>query len=224
MGENLADIWKKYANSYFLFTPGFQDELLKNVGSNLYGRVLDAGCGVGKLVSKIQNYSSYVGLDSNIAMIEVAKEKLGNKSEILFELGDVSNINYPEAYFDSVASVNVLYSLTNPLKFIEEINRVLKSKGRFVLASPNKSLDMGFLEKKLIEEFGSNLNQNLQKEFQIYLEINHQLASGVNKGEYSPKLFDEDEIEKILLENGFKIEKKEKAYFDQLFLITSRKI
>ena len=76
----------------------------------------------------------------------------------------------------------------------------------------------------LFKKFGSNLNQNLQKEFQIYLEINHQLASGVNKGEYSPKLFDEDEIEKILLENGFKIEKKEKAYFDQLFLITSRKI
>ena len=222
--ENLDDIWKKYANSYFLFTPIFQQTLLENVGKNMSGIVLDAGCGVGKLVSRIESYSKYVGIDSNLSMIEVAKNKLKCKENISFELGDVCKINYSEAYFDSAASVNVLYSLNEPLKFIEEIYRVLKPNGRFILASPNRSLDMSFLEKKLMEEFSSNLDENLRNEFQSYLEINRQLAKGLSKSKYSPKLFDEDEIVKILLENGFKIEKKEKAYFDQLFHITSQKI
>lgn len=99
-------------------------------------RVLDVGCGSGNLTLTAKTYvgvsGSVYGIDASPEMIEVARKKAQRSgATVVFEVGLIENITYPDATFDVVVSRLVMHHLPDDLKRrgVAEIFRVLKPGG-----------------------------------------------------------------------------------------------
>lgn len=90
------------------------------------GKVLEIGCGVGRLME-----DGYSGIDISEEMLKIARER---KPKCEFKLTDGRTIPYPDESFDVVYCVLVFQHL--PLEavrgYVKEAERVLKKGGKFV--------------------------------------------------------------------------------------------
>ena len=98
-------------------------------------RVLDIGCGNGRLIDLFENKSiKYTGVDFSEKLIEIAKKERGKKGK--FIKANALNMPFENNSFDVIFSVAVLHhipSKENRIRFISEANRVLKPGGVCVL-------------------------------------------------------------------------------------------
>ena len=122
-------------------------------------KVLDVGCGLGKMtigVAKHLNTGRVIGIDiwskteipGNSPERAYANAEIEGVSERAeFRTGNVLSIPFPDNSFDVVTSssvINNLHGKTEKLKALEEIFRVLRPGGRFLLLEPLRDL-WGFL-------------------------------------------------------------------------------
>lgn len=101
-------------------------------------RVLDAGCGTGKLATILSSKNLEVfGIDKSDEAIKEAKANY-KTGEIHYQVGDVTKLSkiYNKSFFDVIISTFVtLYLNKFQLKqFINEAYKVLKHNGLFILA------------------------------------------------------------------------------------------
>jgi len=104
-------------------------------------RVLDAGCGTGNLelfISEKTHPSVEIhGIDFSPEMLARARRKCSHLDFVSFSQCDLNQpLPYPDASFDRIVSVNVLYALERRDETMQELMRVLKPEGRIVLTSP----------------------------------------------------------------------------------------
>ena len=93
-------------------------------------RILDVGCGTGKLTHKISELADgVVGIDSSEQMIKVAKSNYPN---IDFRMEDAANFQFDEP-FDSIFSNATLHWVTNYTGAIDSMYQNLKKGGKIVL-------------------------------------------------------------------------------------------
>lgn len=104
-------------------------------------RVLDAACGTGNLTLTAQSYvgpgGQVYGVDAAPEMIEVAKKKASRAGlPVVFQVGLVEQLDFPDATFDVVISRLAIHHLPDDLKrrAFAEILRVLKPGGRLLIA------------------------------------------------------------------------------------------
>jgi len=88
-------------------------------------RVLEIGCGIGRLLKH-----DYYGIDISERMLSIAKNK---KPYCNYKLSDGRTIPYEDSYFNSVYCVLVFQHIpfAGFKKYVQEVTRVLKSGGRF---------------------------------------------------------------------------------------------
>jgi ubiquinone/menaquinone biosynthesis C-methylase UbiE len=104
---------------------------LKGLPSNTL--VLDLGTGTGVLLQfLLQKRFEVIGIDFSKDMIEKTKEKIGKKQGTLV-LGDIENLPFQKETFDIVTAMTTLEFVKNVKKLLQEIRRVLKSGGQFIL-------------------------------------------------------------------------------------------
>jgi len=101
------------------------DAFLKILG-NPKGKVLEIGCGVGRLMK-----DGYYGIDISHEMIDIAKKR---KPNCHFKVNDGRTIPYSDNFFDFVYCVLVFQHipLDAVLGYVEEVRRVLKTGGMFI--------------------------------------------------------------------------------------------
>lgn len=103
------------------------------------GRILDAPCGTGKLawLLKGRDGLELYGLDISPLMVEAAS-KTGTYHKL--EMGDLSNLPYPDEFFD-VVYVSRFFMLFADIKpFLSEITRVLRPNGLLIFDNPRRSI------------------------------------------------------------------------------------
>ncbi len=99
-------------------------------------RVLDLGCGAGHTALFFAPHVAEVdAIDLSEPMLEqgrrLAKERgLGN---VRWQRGDVENLPFPDRHFDRVTSRQSAHHYTDPEQALQEVVRVLRPGGRFVL-------------------------------------------------------------------------------------------
>ena len=99
--------------------------------------VLDIACGSGygtKLMSK--QAKAVFGVDVDKDTIKYAKENYASKN-ITYLLGDGTSIPLKDNTVDVVVSYETIEHIENYTKFMEEVKRVLKPNGQFLLSTPN---------------------------------------------------------------------------------------
>jgi|Deesub1362A_J573_1020465.scaffolds.fasta_scaffold00052_92 ubiquinone/menaquinone biosynthesis C-methylase UbiE len=135
---------KRYVDRFVGITPEniskLQDRHLKviEILSKLKAdRFLDIGCGDGKftmLMSKSCGAEDVYGVDISEKGVEMAR-KNGVKA---FKVDvDEEELPFDDNYFDVVTALEVIEHLFDPDHFLEEVYKVLKADGVFVLSTPN---------------------------------------------------------------------------------------
>lgn len=109
-------------------------ELAASLGA-AKARVLDAGCGTGGLIRRLQGRHAgwqWEGVDFEPLACELARIRSG--AEILE--GSVTALPFPAASFDAVVCSDVLYHLDDDEGALAEMRRVLRPGGAVVINVP----------------------------------------------------------------------------------------
>jgi len=157
--------------------------------------ILDLGCGTG--VGKKDTYSLRKFVST---VIGIDIDKGINKNTLVDEkvIGDTFLLPFKNSTFDLIYSDYVLEHVNRPQSFVVEVRRVLKSSGYFIVRTPNKYHYVpliGRIIPKSHKSFMANFSRNLNSDadtFDTYYKMNTVC-----------------ELNKILLANGFSLEKIE---------------
>lgn len=96
----------------------------------LHGRTLDVGCGIGDMLRCRRNT---VGVDVNPETIKYC-QGIGLDVHLMEE----GRFPFPSGSFDSVILDNVLEHISEPRPLLEEIGRVLRPGGTFLVGVPGE--------------------------------------------------------------------------------------
>ncbi|MBI4994033.1 methyltransferase domain-containing protein [Candidatus Peregrinibacteria bacterium] len=96
-------------------------------------KLLDAGCGGGRLYDFLKNEPIiYTGIDNNKNFLNLARRQ---HKKVKFKCADLTRLPFPKDSFDAVWCIAVLHHLPKnlQLKALKEICRVLTPKGKFMI-------------------------------------------------------------------------------------------
>lgn len=112
--------------------------------ANKKARILEGGCGYGGWCEWFQRRGhEIIGVEYNE---EIAKRAKAFKPDIPVEQGDVTNLKYPDNYFDAYVSIGVIEHFEEgPEKALQEAYRVLKPGGLAFVSTPYLSLLRRFI-------------------------------------------------------------------------------
>ena len=113
------------------------EEVISKIRIGGNERVLDIGCGDGKITTHIASLvpeGSVVGIDNSTEMITFAQGKFPQSSwpNLSFQYGDASDLKYVDE-FDLVVSFACLHWVTDHKPVLEGIKRSLKSGGKLFI-------------------------------------------------------------------------------------------
>ncbi len=110
------------------------DKRLKEISG---GKVLDVATGVGQFIASLmpalKDYDSFVGIDTHEKALAAAKAKFEDKP-VEFKNIDASNMTFEAESFDTVAIQFSLHHMKDLDKVLNEMMRVLKPGGYFIVS------------------------------------------------------------------------------------------
>ena len=119
--------WSKYLSKSLRMT--------LDVISNLpAGRVLDVGCGTGRLLemlSKRPDNPQLFGVDRVPAMLDVARQRIGQRATLLE--GEAAKLPFDNCDFQLVVSTNALHYFPDADAALREIRRVISPSGNLII-------------------------------------------------------------------------------------------
>ena len=102
------------------------------------GRVLDVGCGVGRVGATIARAfpkCEVVGLDQDAASIERARATAGSAGLVRFVAASTSTFDGGEG-FDLITACDCIHDLAAPVRVVGEMKRLLKPGGTLFVVEP----------------------------------------------------------------------------------------
>ena len=166
--------------------------------------VLDSGCGTGYgshlLLQK--GAKKVIGTDISNDAVEYCKEKYPEEN-LEFKVDDCTKSNFEDKIFDVIVSFEVIEHLKDAGLFLNEVKRLLKSDGTFIVSTPNKrtyDTENPFHIHEFYEgEFRSFLQEKFRHVSIFYQDYPSTLAiykSGKKKGIQEFSIDDQDDINK----------------------------
>jgi ubiquinone/menaquinone biosynthesis C-methylase UbiE len=110
---------------------------INSLANNSKGRcALDVGTGTGQLALYLSRSGFDVtGVDISASMIECAVKKAAEcRLPVDFRTGDAEQLDFNDNTFDVVVSRNLIWTLPDPEKAMNEWHRVLKPEGRIIIS------------------------------------------------------------------------------------------
>ncbi len=174
--NQLETVKKQYDNSNRLNTRisihqkystnklGFGNWIYNNYDLSSNICILELGCGTGEMwKGKIDNLPSNSKLyltDYSEGMVTKAKELLGKKDNVFYNVVNIENIPYDDLCFDRVIANMMLYHVSNIPKALSEVRRVLKDEGYFYCAT--------YGENRIVDSIADMLNLNIEEDKKIF--------------------------------------------------------
>ena len=123
---NFYNIYKFYDFINSLITLGFDKSWRNKASSHITGtRVLDLGSGTGAAFQQLQNFDvSAVGPDDKMLQLNEFSNKV---------IGSAESLPFPDNSFDSIYCAFVWRNINEPKKSMDEVYRVLRPGGKFIL-------------------------------------------------------------------------------------------
>jgi ubiquinone/menaquinone biosynthesis C-methylase UbiE len=121
-------------------------------------RVLDIGCGMGNSLLILNRLGiDATGIDASLHMIDLTKNRLGNKCEL--KTGRAEDLPFSDNEFDFALLINTLEYLDDPLSALMEAGRVARTK---VLICTINSISKYYLSTGMQGFFKEDLVQHIR--------------------------------------------------------------
>ncbi len=129
----------------------WRKRVVKMVGKNNPKTILDIATGTGDLAIMMSQLKpeKIVGLDISEGMLEVGKQKVAKKNLnniIEMVVGDSENMPFPDNFFDAITVSFGVRNFADLDKGLQEIRRVLKPKGTFVILETSNPTKFPFAQ------------------------------------------------------------------------------
>ena len=178
------------------------------------GRVLDLGCGTGKLgifLSEVLGGAVEVtGVDTELEKVKKAREN-SPSTNITFEVQSAEELAFADETFDAVVSLKALHEIAEPGKALREASRVLKDGGQVFVVD---WVGGGGAASATTRKTNTNTNTNTKAK----TKTKTQTRSG-----HARKYFTRQRLEELLLDAGFRGLKIEVNREGELMLAEARK-
>lgn len=150
------DFAQEYADKHQKMAENFGREYADKLSSHGFatGRILDVGCGFGGtaiVLAKEFPKAQVFGIDLSEPLLQMARQSVeaeGLGERVKFEKGDVHQIPYDDDSFEVVLNINMLHLVDNPIKMLDEMERVLVSDGSLFVADLRRSW-LGLIEREI---------------------------------------------------------------------------
>jgi ubiquinone/menaquinone biosynthesis C-methylase UbiE len=191
MNESTQRKWDAASRTYDLFTFGDERRLgphKRRLFSKIRGETLMVAAGTGNDFQFFPPHQKIVAIDISPRMLERAAARAAAYSGIIeLRQMDVCALPFPDATFDTVATVCTFCSVPRPVVGLRELHRVLRPGGQLLMFEHVRS-KIGLLGivldlmTPLSRQLGPDLNRNtvgnvlragftLRREENIYLDI-----------------------------------------------------
>lgn len=156
---NSAEGYDLYASSYdenLMYLNSFEKGSLEKLLGSIKGkRVLDIGCGTGRIIQMLRDAGAkIVALDISEEMIKAVGQKFPSVECVV---GDSDEMPFEDESFDLVLGLFWIVHLGDLRASFDEVYRVLKKGGRFILSNINQrkapKLKIKSGEKIVIESY-----------------------------------------------------------------------
>jgi SAM-dependent methyltransferase len=138
-------LWNLYARNYDAIAglapyQDMLDEVVRALKLAPGQRVLDAGCGTGALAERVAAVCptvELVAIDISSVMLARARAKRSWPDGFSFVEGNIDRcLEADTAGFDRIASVNLIWALSDPQQTFARMTKALRPAGRMVHATP----------------------------------------------------------------------------------------
>ena len=194
MENNQEKIWDEIAPEWYEFKTNKKGQENLEFVKNQTGRILDLGGGSGRYLVNKEDLKFYI-VDFSQEMLNLAEKHAKNlgikEGNIETKKANLWEIPYEEDFFDSVfciAAIHCIKDKEKRKKTLKEIYRVLKPKGKARIVVWNK--ESGRFKNKQKEDF----------------------VKWRDKGKRFYYFYDEKELEKEILNAGFKVIKQSSTF------------
>jgi 2-polyprenyl-3-methyl-5-hydroxy-6-metoxy-1,4-benzoquinol methylase len=135
---------------YLHRAPGLLLEKIAEFAKDLRGRILDIGCGDGRISLTLANRDRLmIGVELARRRVERAREKFSeDKQHGCFCQGDAEDLPLQDGVIDGIVLTEVLEHVLDDRKVLRELTRVLKPGGWVILSIPSISWRKYILIKK----------------------------------------------------------------------------
>ena len=119
--------------------PGVLARLLQESTLNAASSVLEVGCGTGNYIVAIWDAigCKCQGIDPSMQMLVRARAR---RRQVRFDLGQAETLDFPEATFDLVFSVDVIHHVGDRTACYQEAFRVLKPGGKVCTVTDSEDI------------------------------------------------------------------------------------
>lgn len=143
--SNEYDDWLENPLGRFMFEE--EVDLMKSLLTIKPGmRILDVGCGTGNFMVELAGEDcQVVGVDTSDGMLNVAREKMKDMTNVDFKQMDVSALDFEDETFDVVVALTSFEFMEDKQSAFNEMWRVLKNGGQLVIGTISSSGSWGQL-------------------------------------------------------------------------------
>lgn len=142
--------WDRVAFIYDIFANIINKKVhkkLKEIVANEITKdddVLECACGTGMLTKVVAPRSkSIIATDFSSKMLKRAKKKCKKFNNVEFMNANIMKLEFDNNSFDVVIAANVIHLLDDPIKAINELDRVCKENGKIIIPTYMNKDDNG---------------------------------------------------------------------------------
>lgn len=114
-------------------TAGMRRNSLSRLGDVSQQTILVSGIGTGLDIPHLPKGPRYIGIDLTPAMMRRARQRAGQRDDILLHCGDVMRLPYADRQFDTVLMHLILAVVPDPQQALREAARVVREGGRILI-------------------------------------------------------------------------------------------
>jgi len=143
--------------------------------------VLECACGTGMFSLPIaKRCKRLTATDFADKMLRQARKKCKDLPNVLFELADITSLNYDDESFDKVVAANVIHLLDKPAAAMSELMRVCKKGGVVIIPTYiNESTKSASAAAKFFNILGANFKHEFSAA--SYQEFFKEMGYDVNE-------------------------------------------
>jgi len=137
--------------------------------------LLDVGCGTGNfltpVIAQLNNEGLAIGMDISTGVMSKAIQQCRSaKGKVKFTRGDAESIPFRDESFDVVMANFMLYHVSDILKAIGEMHRVLRRGGTFLVATGSKTSyeEIRQVHKEALANFPDSQLTPISRSFGFY--------------------------------------------------------